>query len=87
MHLIQLKKQKEQIIHLAIMINIQIAMFVWNIQNRTIMELKNIYPTWYLKIAATPPNALKSCIPSSVSVEISSTAEFISSAFFNKIFN
>ena len=40
MHLIQLKKQKEQIIHLAIMINIQIAMFVWNIQNRTIMELK-----------------------------------------------
>ena len=37
---IQLKKQKEQIIHLAIMINIQIAMFVWNIQNRTIMELK-----------------------------------------------
>ena len=46
--------------------------------------IKNIYPTWYLKIAATPPNALKSCIPSSVSVEISSTSEFISSAFSTK---
>ena len=33
--LTRLKKQKEQIIHLAIMISILTAMFVWNIQNKT----------------------------------------------------
>lgn len=30
-----IKKQKEQIIHLAIMISILTAIFVWNIQNKT----------------------------------------------------
>ena len=41
--------------------------------------IKN-YPTWYLKIPAIPPNPLYNCIPSSVSVEISSTLEPIFSA-------